>query len=50
MQTFSSIPYLEPLGDGKFQAKYGPVHALGMKVTVAVQPIEGDDAFVECLR
>ncbi len=47
MQTFSGLPYLEPLGDGKYQAKSTVVQELGMKVIVAVQPIEGDDAFVE---
>ena len=47
MQTSSVLPHLEPLGDGKYQAKYSVAQDLGMKITLAVQPVDGDDASVE---
>ena len=47
IQTSSSLFYLEPLGDGKYQAKSTVAEELGMKVTLAVQPVEGDDTCVE---
>ena len=43
-QRFS---YLEPLGDDNFRHKRTDVKKLGMKFTIAPQPIEGDENSVE---
>jgi hypothetical protein len=47
IQTEAMFTYLQPLGDGKFEAKQSGVHELGMKFTIQVQPIAGEDEFVD---
>jgi hypothetical protein len=47
IQTQQIFTYLQPLGDGKFQAKHTDPTELGMKFVLGVQPVEGDKRSVE---
>jgi hypothetical protein len=47
IQTEQIFTYLEPLGDGKYQAKHTDPTELGMKFVLGVQPVEGDAQAVE---
>src|SRR5262245_49550507 len=47
IQTEAIFTYLVPLGSGKFEAKQSDVHELGMKFTMQVEPVDGDDEFVD---
>jgi len=39
--------YLEPLGAGKFELQHTPPHQLGMEFSLTVQPVAGDERFVD---
>ena len=45
--TEQFFSYLVPLGHGKFEAKHTAAQELGMKFTLELQPVEGDDKVVE---
>jgi hypothetical protein len=45
--TQQFFSYLVPLGQGKFEAKHTAAQELGMKFTLELQPVEGDDKVVE---
>jgi hypothetical protein len=47
IQTEQIFTYLEPLGDGKFQAKHTDPTELGMKFVLGVEPVEGDAQAVD---
>jgi hypothetical protein len=47
IQTQQIFTYLQPLGDGKFQAKHTDFMELGMKFVLGVQPVEEDNRSVE---
>ncbi len=41
------LTYLEPLGNGKFEAKETRPRELGMEIELAIQPIAGNDQYVD---
>lgn len=47
LQSAQVFTYLEPLGEGKFQAKHTAPTELGMKFVLGVQPVIGDTQAVE---
>jgi hypothetical protein len=47
MQTRQVFTFLVPLGNGKFEARQSAAHELGLKFTLQVQGVEGDDGLVD---
>jgi hypothetical protein len=47
IQTEQVFTYLEPLGEGKFQAKHTTPTELGMKFVLGVKPVTGDAQAVQ---
>ena len=45
--TEQVFTYLQPLGNGKFERKRTARKELGLTISLAVQPAEGDDRFVD---